>query len=798
MDFTAFLAGASLTAGRIVVLDLNGNIKILAPGQAIAPGELVIETLEETDVPQFRIATDAGETNITDDIQQIFAALEEGQDPTQLGDDFATAAGETGGSSLVAGGTISRTGAESLASTDFSTQGLQALGLSETQSLALANQLRAFNDQITIVEPTPDDRPAVSSISSPAVSDSSPAVSEGDNATFDVGLSNASTTATTVTLTLAGDSATAGTDFTSTEVTITYQDGTTQTVAVKGDGTFDVAIPAGDTTFSILVQTTDDNVFEGDETFTLSGKTATQASAVTGTATIQDGGNGGGENPDDDRPSVSITEAVSVNEGSAAEFTVSLSAVAQTGVSVKLTTALGSAESDDIGAMTVTLADGTVVNANDDGSYTIPAGQTELKVSVATNPDNVYEGDETFSVSVEGPKNTATGTATITDGDENPDDDRPILAITGGGDVSEGTDATFTVTLSNATEAPVVLKLATSTGGDYTAEEGDVGAISASYEKDGETIVLPVDADGNVTVPAGVTAISVSVKTTDDDVYEGDETFGLVVTESNGVTSNGSVTGTATIMDNDKLPTISVDAPDNTNDTTPTITGKTDAAEGSTVTIVVTDAKGDKQTLSATVDKDGNYSVDVTTPLAEGSYKADASVTDKAGNTGIATDNGSVDTVAPALGIELDPIVVGDDNTVNKAEADDKASVTLSGTVSGDAKVGDTITLTLGDGSKLETKVVDLGGGKLGFSTSTTTDKLVGGNSITAEITVIDAAGNPATKFDSENYNVDTTAVSAPTVTIVDDNNNDQLLSKGEIGNDDVQVEVAVNHDDLV
>ncbi|WP_368406616.1 Calx-beta domain-containing protein, partial [Vibrio cholerae] len=50
---------------------------------------------------------------------------------------------------------------------------------------------------------------------------------------------------------------------------------------------------------------------------------------------------------------------------------------------------------------------------------------------------------------------------------------------------------------------------------------------------------MPVDADGNVTVPAGVTAISVSVKTTDDDVYEGDETFGLVVTESNGVTSNG-------------------------------------------------------------------------------------------------------------------------------------------------------------------------------------------------------------------------------------------------------------------
>ncbi|MGL0819096.1 Calx-beta domain-containing protein, partial [Vibrio vulnificus] len=546
MDFTAFLAGASLTAGRIVVLDLNGNIKILAPGQAIAPGELVIETLEETDVPQFRIATDAGETNITDDIQQIFAALEEGQDPTQLGDDFATAAGETGGSSLVAGGTISRTGAESLASTDFSTQGLQALGLSETQSLALANQLRAFNDQITIVEPTPDDRPAVSSISSPAVS-------EGDNATFDVGLSNASTTATTVTLTLAGDSATAGTDFTSTEVTITYQDGTTQTVAVKGDGTFDVAIPAGDTTFSILVQTTDDNVFEGDETFTLSGKTATQASAVTGTATIQDGGNGGGENPDDDRPSVSITEAVSVNEGSAAEFTVSLSAVAQTGVSVKLTTALGSAESDDIGAMTVTLADGTVVNANDDGSYTIPAGQTELKVSVATNPDNVYEGDETFSVSVEGPKNTATGTATIQDGGngggENPDDDRPSVSITEAVSVNEGSAAEFTVSLSSAADTDVTVKLGITLG---TADAADIGEMTATYvDSTGATQTLTIDNDGNITIPAGVKDVTVSVATNPDDIYEGDETFSVSVEGP-----KNTATGTVTIVDNDAAPTV--------------------------------------------------------------------------------------------------------------------------------------------------------------------------------------------------------------------------------------------------
>ncbi|MCQ4055972.1 retention module-containing protein, partial [Aeromonas sp. SG16] len=215
-------------------------------------------------------------------------------------------------------------------------------------------------------------------------------------------------------------------------------------------------------------------------------------------------------------------------------------------------------------------------------------------------------------------------------------------------------------------------------------------------------------------------------------------------------------------------PVITVSAPDNTNDTTPTLTGTTDAPAGSIVTLLVTDANGNQQTLTAIVNPNGTFTVDVVTPLAEGSYNVTASVTDPAGNTGTATDNGSVDTVAPELDIDLDPIVVGSDNTVNKAEADDKASVTLSGTVSGDAKVGDTVTLTLGDGSKLTTQVVVLGNGQLGFSTSTTADKLVDGTSVKAEITVTDAAGNSTTKSDSESYSIDTAAPSV-VVNIVDD-----------------------------
>ncbi|THJ44560.1 retention module-containing protein, partial [Aeromonas veronii] len=120
-------------------------------------------------------------------------------------------------------------------------------------------------------------------------------------------------------------------------------------------------------------------------------------------------------------------------------------------------------------------------------------------------------------------------------------------------------------------------------------------------------------------------------------------------------------------------PSITVNAPDNTNDTTPTITGTTDAPAGSTVTLVVTDANGNQQTLTATVQPDGSYSVDVTTPLAEGSYTVTATVTDPAGNTGTATDDGSVDIDDPVDAVD-DEYTVNEDGSVSlNLLANDKA-----------------------------------------------------------------------------------------------------------------------------
>ncbi|WMJ05878.1 Ig-like domain-containing protein [Aeromonas veronii] len=452
-----------------------------------------------------------------------------------------------------------------------------------------------------------------------------------------------------------------------------------------------------------------------------------------------------------------------------------------------------------------------VVTPLAEGTYTVTATVTDPAGNTGTATDDGSVDVTAPTITVDAPDNTTDTTP----------------SITGTTNAAPGSTVTLVVTDANGTQQ--TLTAIVQPGGSYSVDvttplaEGSY-TVTATVTDPASNTGTATD-DGSVDVTAPVITVDAPDNTNDTtptitgttDAPTG-STVTLVVTDANGnpqtltatvqpgggysvdvttplaegsyqvtasVTDPAGNTGTATDDGSVDVtaPVITVDAPDNTNDTTPTITGTTDAPAGSTVTLVVTDANGNPQTLTATVQPDGSYSVDVTTPLAEGNYKVDASVTDPAGNTGTATDDGSVDITPPELGIDLDPIVVGGDNTVNKAEADDKASVSLSGTVSGGAKVGDTVTLTLGDGSKLTTQVVVLGNGQLGFSTSTTADKLVGGSSITAEITVTDAAGNSTTKSDSEDYIVDNVAAPAPTVEL-QGAGSDDTYNKAEIGSD--------------
>ncbi|MFQ2059209.1 retention module-containing protein, partial [Aeromonas veronii] len=276
----------------------------------------------------------------------------------------------------------------------------------------------------------------------------------------------------------------------------------------------------------------------------------------------------------------------------------------------------------------------------------------------------------------------------------------------------------------------------------------------------GSTVTLVVtDANGNqqtltaIVTPNGTFTVDVVTP-----LAEGAYTVTATVTDPAGNTGSATDDGSVDVT----APVITVDAPDNTNDTTPTITGTTDAPAGSTVTLVVTDANGNQQNLTATVQPGGSYSVDVTTPLAEGSYKVTASITDPAGNTGTSTDDGSVDSKAPDLAITLDADITADD-VINAAEAGQQ--IPVSGTVTGEFKAGDIVTLTVN--GKPFTGPVDADGR---FTILVAGSDLAadGDRTIDASVTSTDVAGNSATATDSEGYRVDTQAPSV-VVDIVDE-----------------------------
>ncbi|WP_429195089.1 retention module-containing protein, partial [Aeromonas veronii] len=191
-------------------------------------------------------------------------------------------------------------------------------------------------------------------------------------------------------------------------------------------------------------------------------------------------------------------------------------------------------------------------------------------------------------------------------------------------------------------------------------------------------------------------------------------------------------------------PTISVVAPDNTNDTTPTLTGTTDAPAGSTVTLLVTDANGNQQTLTAIVTPSGTFTVDVVTPLAEGSYTVTATVTDPAGNSGTATDDGSVDSASPsAPQVE---ILDGVDSVISANERETGVGVIIR--LPGDAKVGDRLDVDWnGDGVPDSSTILtadDIGRTQVTLTIPTTNLPVNG--PITVDATLTDPVGNTSPK----------------------------------------------------
>ncbi|EPM4288754.1 Calx-beta domain-containing protein, partial [Vibrio alginolyticus] len=653
---------------NVVVIGLDGNLRSLESGQLPQPGELIIEEISDTSELIVQQVTPQGSSiNVTDDVTALIEAIASGEDPTALGEDFEPAAGEESGSSPQNTGAIDRTGAELLASTTFETVGIDGIGLSTTQALSLLDLFRVINGPVppTIL---------VQEISSPTIN-------EGDQVVFDITLSQTTEDNTDVILSLLDGTATGGSaddngsDYVNERVLITFPDGTTKEVSVGESGTFTISIPPGESGFTVSIDSIDDSIFEGPETFTLSGTTEEQSTPVTGTATILDDGSGPGSNPDDDRPAVTMSDAGTVNEGDTANFKVTLSNASEAETQVELGLNLGDTEAGDLGTLEYNTGSGWVAVPND-GVVTVPAGQTEFDVRIASIDDAVYEGPEDFSVTVTGigaVQGSDTGTATIVDDGTgpgpDPDDDRPSVTISDAGTINEGDTANFKVTLSNASESTVQVELGLNLG---DTEAGDLGTLE--YNTGSGWVAVPND--GVVTVPAGQTEFDVRIASIDDAVYEGPEDFSVTVTGIGAV--QGSDTGTATIVDDGTGP-----GPDPDDDRpNVTITDAGTINEGETANFKVTLSNASESTVQ----------IELGLNLGDTEVGDLGTLEYNTGSGWVTVPNDGVVTV-PAGQTEFDVRIASVDDAVYEGPEDFSVTVTGIGAVQG----SDTGTATIVD-----------------------------------------------------------------------------------------------------
>ena len=359
-------------------------------------------------------------------------------------------------------------------------------------------------------------------------------VSEGDTTTLNIDLSEPTSEDVTLTLTVvAGGSA---------DVTVDYEP-----LLVP------VVIRAGLSELTVSIRTIDDDVTEETETFELV-LSVLSGPAVTGavdrvTVTILD---------DDEAPVVPVVpelpevvvvtatlrvSELSVSEGDTATLNIDLSEPTSEDVTLTLTVVAGGS------------ADVTVDYEPLLVPVVIRAGLSELTVSIRTIDDDVTEETETFELVLSvlsGPAVTGAVdrvTVTILDDDEAPvvpvvPELPEVVVVTATLrvselSVSEGDTTTLNIDLSEPASEDVTLTLTVVAGG------------SADVTVDYEPLLVPV------VIRAGLSELTVSIRTIDDDVTEETETFELVLSVLSGPAVTGAVDRvTVSILDDDEAPVV--------------------------------------------------------------------------------------------------------------------------------------------------------------------------------------------------------------------------------------------------
>ena len=320
-------------------------------------------------------------------------------------------------------------------------------------------------------------------------------------------------------------------------------------------GVATVTIPSGATSATVTINPTADATVEANETVILtvaagSGYTVGAPASATGTIL------------NDDVPTASIAVSPSsVNEdsGTPLVYTVTLDQPSLAPLSIAFTVGGTATSGTDYAAVTSPLS--------------IAAGATTGTITVTPTADSTVEANETVVLTLAGGIGyavvaSASATGTILD------DDQPALSIN---DVSlnegnSGTTAfTFTVSL-NAPAGPggVSFDIATANG---TATAGSDYVAQALA---GQTIA------------AGSSSATFTVQVNGDTFNEPNETFLVNVSNVTGATV-ADAQGLGTIINDDALPTLSINdtsvTEGNTGTVTATLTVTLSAASGQTVTV---------------------------------------------------------------------------------------------------------------------------------------------------------------------------------------------------------------------
>ena len=313
-------------------------------------------------------------------------------------------------------------------------------------------------------------------------------------------------TATTVTVSRTGGTATSGTDY-------------------PPVSAFTVTIPSGQTTgtATLSFDPSGDGLAEGDETVILTGS-ATGLDNGTATLTITD----------DDPPPTAVT--LSLNPAAVGE--------SATATAVTVTASLNNSPLPTATTVTVSRTGGTATSATDypavsDFTVMIPAEQTSGTATLSFDPtgDGLYEGNETVILTGSATGLTAdTATLTITDDDPAPTAITLSLNPAAVGESAAATAVTITASLNNSPLPTATTVNVSRTGGTATS--------GTDY---------PAVTDFVITIPSGQTTgtATLSFDPSGDNLAEGDETVILTGSVS-GLTSGAA---TLTITDDDPAPT---------------------------------------------------------------------------------------------------------------------------------------------------------------------------------------------------------------------------------------------------